>query len=187
MSVRSALLLALLLPVLGACAEEPTPASHPAAQAQLAAAATPVAATSVAATSAAPVEAGPCPWLSSDLATGILGADVTVTKPAGDPANCTIASAPSTWAGEADRMEGYTLDSLATAFGLTLEPVAGLGDRAGWKSAAQWEGNDVGGQVLVEHAGGVTVVLLTATPPRPGLREKAEALARAVVATFPAR
>ncbi|HEX9953160.1 MAG TPA: hypothetical protein VGB53_15425 [Rubricoccaceae bacterium] len=186
MSHRSVLLLALLLPALAACSEEPTPASHPAAQAQPAAASTPIA-TPVASTSAATGESGSCPWLSSDLATGILGADVTVTKPAGDPANCYIASTPSTWAGEADRMEGYTLDSLATAFGLTLEPVGGLGERAGWKSAAQWEGNDVGGQVLVEHGGGVTVVLLNATPPRPGLREKAEALARAIVATYPAR
>lgn len=133
----------------------------------------------------ATLELEPCPWLSDDVATGLVGTNVAVTRSSGNPANCHLQSEPRGWSGEVDVMEGLTLDAMVAGFGLPApEPVARLGERAGWVSEGVWEGNDVGGRVLVEHEGNGLVVFLMPSSPQPDVRATCEALARAIVATM---
>ncbi len=172
------------LATLAACGEEPTPASHPAAQAMAAQAMAAQAAAPIAEAPAAPdAPAGECPFFDAALASGILGTDVTVT---GVPAtgSCFITSEPLTASGQVTVIPNHTVDAIMAGQSAP-EPIEGLGEQAAWASTSQWEGRDLGGMVGVEQGGrGVTVILSRQAnaPPQADLRERTVALARAVLA-----
>ncbi|HEX8386666.1 MAG TPA: hypothetical protein VF576_10805, partial [Rubricoccaceae bacterium] len=120
---------------------------------------------------------------------------VTVTRPAGYPSPCHLESAPFTWAGTLIIHEGddldvaastrgltpeHALDAAATTRGLTLEPIDGLGERAGWVSTTEEIESNGNGEVLVEQGGRVFSLALRSSPGS-GVREKAVAVARTIV------
>ena len=180
MSTRLRVTLALL--ALSACGGADSPAApivagEPAPATTWTPTSVPVSAPASAATTA-----GECPWLNADLATGLLGADVTVT---GTPAtgSCYITSDPLTISGQITVIPNHTVDAIQTGQ-TTVEPIEGLGEQASWASTSTWEGRDLAGQVAVEQGGkGVTVILSAqAAAEIDDLKGKSIALARAVVA-----
>ena len=178
--MTSRLALVLAAAAFSACAEEPTPASHPAAQAQLAAAAMPVAATSAAPSAAA---SGSC-LVEAAAASAILGVAVTMSGPSAG--SCSFTSEPLSFSGQVGVVPNYTVAAMVTNIAgasATAEPIAGLGERAAWASTSTWEGRDLSGLVGVEQGGqGLTVVLVArADVAEPDVRRKAEALARAAL------
>lgn len=185
--------LALLLTALSACGHEEAPPS----------ADTSAASTAEAATEAPPSASGdhpePCSWLSSETATGILGAAVTVSRPAGYTTPCHVESSPFTWGGtlvvhegddltSAASMRGMTpentLDAAASVLGRTLEPVDGLGERAGWAVTTPDAERNGNGELLVEQGGRVFSIALRSSAGSP-VRAKAVALARAIISEQP--
>lgn len=208
MPPRSVRPLLLVLLGLAACAEERTPPNDPAdgaaANEATAPDEAPDAAPEAALTAVVPSASGdhpePCPWLPTEAATAVLGDPVTVTRPAGYTSPCHIESSPFTWAGtlmvqEGDALDAaastrgltpeHLLDAAASTRGLTLEPLEGLGERAGWVTTTEEIENNGNGEVLVEQGGRVFSVSLRSSPGS-GVREKAQALARAVVEALPA-
>lgn len=189
MTYRTAFSLALAFLGLAACAGEPTPTDD-------ATAASETAAPADAPPSASGDHPEPCSWLSSETATGVLGAAVTVTRPAGYTTPCHVESSPFTWAGTLVVHEGDALDATArlremtpenaldaatSVLGLTLEPIDGLGERAGWVITTPDTESNGYGEVLVEQGGRVFSIALN-TSAGSDIRAKTEALARAIVA-----
>jgi hypothetical protein len=178
MTARTALPLVLTLLVLTACGEEDASATDAStADATQDAAAGADTSTTAAATPAAE----DCPWITNVEATDVLGAPVTVTRPAGNQAVCQFSyasytsGAPSV--GIVVRDGGFTLDQMRSPFDDmgTAEAVEGLGDEATWIVQTETmrylfvaQGDDV---VQVDVSG-------TAGP---DLAEKGEAIARVVL------
>ena len=185
--MTSRLALVLAAAAFSACAEEPTPASHPAAQARLAAAAQPVAATSASASAATSAAASGSCLVEAAEASEILGVAVTMSGPSAG--SCSFTSEPLSFSGQVGVVPNYTVAAMVTNIAgasATAEPIAGLGERAAWASTSTWEGRDLSGLVGVEQGGqGVTVVLVArADVAEPDVRRKAEALARAALGSL---
>ncbi|HEX8386574.1 MAG TPA: hypothetical protein VF576_10335 [Rubricoccaceae bacterium] len=180
---RPTALLLVLLTTLTACGGEEADAPvDTAAVAETPTPSTPVAAETPAASptgqTAPTAGTGDCPWLSADLATGLLGADVTVAS--AEAGHCRIQSDPPTYRGRVAVDPDPAFESTVAALG-TPQPVSGLGERAGWISQGQMHGADVGGAIRVEQGGHVLIVTLSPANPQADLREKAVAVARAVL------
>ena len=186
--MSSKLTLCLALLCLTACGEEPTPSHHPAAQAADPQAAPAVAPTPTSATTTAD---GACPWLDATLATGLLGADVTVT--AVEAGSCRIASEPPTYrgrlfVGEVSPDETALSPAEAAMANFVAEPssrapeaISGLGEEAMWVAQGAESGGDARGMLRAEQSGRVLVLALQPEAPRADLRDRAVALARAVL------
>lgn len=175
MTFRTTFALTLALTVLSACGgEEAEPSA--AGDAPL----TPVAD----AAPAAPATTG-CPWLTDATASEALGAAVTVT---GDgQTTCSIASEPNTYTARINVDAGWTLDNSLSSYENTAgwgarEPVEGLGERAALVANQYPDGNYGGARVGVEQSGHGITVALTPASTQADLRDRAVALARAVVA-----
>lgn len=182
MTRRLAFSLTFLLSPLAACGGEGAPPSTdtaPVAEAAAPAVAPAEAAPAAGApAAAAPAEGGECPWLDADLATGLLGADVAVA--AAEPGHCRITSDLPTYRGRVAVDPDPGFEATVATLG-TPVPVSGLGERAGWISQGQMHGADVGGAIRVEEGGHVLIVTLSPASPTADLRQKAEAIARAVL------
>ena len=176
MTTRTTLPLVLALLGLAACGREDVPATDtPASEPTQEASAGDESSATAAAT---PVEAD-CPWLTDAEATEILGAPVTVTQPAGNQAVCDVpyvSGVPGV--GLVVREGGFTLDQTRSPFESmgTAETVEGLGDEASWIVQTETQR-----YLFVAKGDNVVQVTMSTAMPRTDLKEKGEAIARAVL------
>lgn len=127
-----------------------------------------------------------CRWLTSEVATGLLGAPVTVDV--GGQDECSLSSEPNTFSGRIyvdPSPLGNTVDVILSPYENTAgwgarQSISGLGDRAAWVGHAYPTGGYGGVRIAMEQDGRTVTIQLTPATTQEDLPAKAEALVRAI-------